>query len=143
MHRKMLLILMLSISPLFLGACSHVAGNVVPDDGPTMESMYDDWGDSASAHPDASVFIGDKHSPMNAGSLLALSSESTLSASVESPAFSLLDNPQLKVYIFPHFAGSEMLPIPGYWTAFSAYPRSYYALPLAADRRNSHLEVQP
>ena len=137
MCRKMLSILMLSISTLVLTACSHVAGNVVPDDGPTMESIYDDLGDNpASANPGAMVFMGDQRSSMNAAKV-ALSSGSCLSASVESPIFSLLDNPPLKVYVFPHFAGSEMLPIPGYWTAFSAYSRTYYALPLTADRGNS------
>jgi conjugative transfer region lipoprotein (TIGR03751 family) len=146
MCKKMLLTLIISISPVFLGACSHVAGNVVPDNGPTMENIYDDLGDTpASAKPDAMVFMGDQHSSMNAGKV-ALSSGSALLVGVESPTFSLLDNPQLKVYVFPHLTGSEMLPIPGYWTAFSAYSRSYYALPLAADLGTStpknHSEVQ-
>jgi conjugative transfer region lipoprotein (TIGR03751 family) len=145
MCKKMLLTLIISISPVFLGACSHVAGNVVPDNGPTMESIYDDLGDPpASAKPDAMGFMYDQNSSMNAAKV-ALSSGSCLSASVESPAFSLLDNPQLKVYVFPHLAGSEMLPVPGYWTAFSAYSRSYYALPLMADKLSAphQKEVQP
>ena len=28
-----------------MAACSHVAGNIIPDNGPTMESIYDDLGD--------------------------------------------------------------------------------------------------
>jgi conjugative transfer region lipoprotein (TIGR03751 family) len=145
MCKKILLMLIISISSVFLGACSHVAGNVVPDNGPTMENIYDDLGDHpASAKPDAMGFMYDQNSSMNAAKV-ALSSGSCLSVSVESPAFSLLDNPPLKVYVFPHFAGSEMLPIPGYWTVFSAYSRSYYALPLTADRLTTPFqkEVQP
>jgi conjugative transfer region lipoprotein (TIGR03751 family) len=145
MYKKIISLLIISISSTLIMACSHVAGNVVPDHGPTMENIYDDLGDNpASANPDAMVFMGDQRSSMNAAKV-ALSSGSCLSASVESPAFSLLDNPPLKVYVFPHFAGSEMLPIPGYWTAFSAYSRSYYALPLTADRLTTAFqkEVQP
>ena len=87
MCKKILLTLIISISPIFLGACSHVAGNVVPNDGSTMENIYDDLGDNpASAKPDAMVFMGDIHASMNAAKV-ALSSGSCLSASVESPAF--------------------------------------------------------
>jgi len=129
------LCLVLSLISGCLTACSHVAGNIIPDTGPTMESVYDDLGDPlASVNLSAEYFMGDAPpaSSVNAGALAA-SSGRWAPDSEKSPAFYLLDNPPLKVYVFPHLAGSEMLPIPGYWTAFSAYPRNYYALPLAAN----------
>ena len=151
MCRKILSILMLSISPVFLGACSHVAGNVVPDDGPTMESIYDEGYDNVLGENHTLGASPTLQSPMVKDDRLAESflkkPDTQLPASVDSPTFYQLNNPPLKIYIFPHFAGSEMLPIPGYWTAFSAYPRSYYALPLAADlnadTKNHPGEVQP
>jgi conjugative transfer region lipoprotein (TIGR03751 family) len=139
MSKKIILVaLLLSISSPFLAACSHVAGNIIPNDGPTMESIYDDSGDPmANANPDGIQHFAE--SPSLKGHQGAADSRSTLSAqAVGSSAFSLLDNPELKLYIFPHLAGAEMLPIPGYWTAFPAYPRSYYALPLA----NQKAEVE-
>jgi conjugative transfer region lipoprotein (TIGR03751 family) len=43
--------------------------------------------------------------------------------------FPLLLNPQLVMYVYPHLAGSDEAPIPGYSTAFFLYERNHYALP--------------
>ncbi len=137
MNKKIILSgLLISISSLLTAACSHVAGNIIPDNGPTMENIYDDLGDpTATANNDAVKHFTNT-SPTVKSRQLAAHSSSLLPSSVGSPTFSLLDNPELKLYIFPHLAGAEMLPIPGYWTAFSAYPRNYYALPLTANEFN-------
>ncbi len=128
--------LLISISSLLTVACSHVAGNIIPDNGPTMESIYDDLGDrTATARNDAVKTVTDTSPTVTSRQSTAFSS-SSLPSSVASPTFSLLDNPELKLYIFPHLAGAEMLPVPGYWTAFSAYPRNYYALPLMTNPVN-------
>lgn len=123
--------LILISSGFIMTGCSHIAGNVIPEEGPTMESIYDDWGDDhAPMNVSTPVFRGDSVSSVSADPLATVP-RSGLPISVESPDFSLLDNPPLKLYILPHLAGSEGLPIPGYWTVFSAYPRNVYALPLA------------
>jgi conjugative transfer region lipoprotein (TIGR03751 family) len=36
------------------------------------------------------------------------------------------------MYVFPHFAGKDEVPIPGYYTAFNAYTQEHYALPSEA-----------
>ena len=41
--------------------------------------------------------------------------------------FPMLPNPQVMLYIFPHFQGD--LPIHGNWTTFSLYSTNHYALP--------------
>lgn len=41
--------------------------------------------------------------------------------------FSRLYNPSLHLYIYPHLAGREQVPIPGYYTVFPLYPRIEYA----------------
>lgn len=43
--------------------------------------------------------------------------------------FPRLPNPTLVLYVFPHLAGSEGLPVPGYATTFTLYERVHYALP--------------
>ena len=43
--------------------------------------------------------------------------------------FRRLPNPDLEMYIFPHLAGSEGVPVPGYTTVFPFYNRVQYALP--------------
>jgi conjugative transfer region lipoprotein (TIGR03751 family) len=40
--------------------------------------------------------------------------------------FQVLPNPAIPLYVYPHFAGSEQLPIPGYYTVFGLYQRDYY-----------------
>ncbi len=42
--------------------------------------------------------------------------------------FHKLPNPELKMYVYPHLAGKEQLPIPGYFTVFNAYTEDHYAL---------------
>ena len=126
MCKKIISLLIISISSTLIMGCSHVAGNVVPDSGPTMESIYDDSGESlTTGEASLPVFTETATSTVKP--------EMSLPARVESPTFLAIENPPLTLYVFPHLAGSELLPIPGYWTAFSAYPRTYYALPLAVD----------
>ena len=43
--------------------------------------------------------------------------------------FPRLPNPTLVLYVFPHLAGEEGVPVPGYATAFPMYERTEYALP--------------
>ncbi|MDO7927749.1 TIGR03751 family conjugal transfer lipoprotein [Pseudomonas sp. KFB-139] len=43
--------------------------------------------------------------------------------------FKRLPNPDLVMYVFPHLAGSEPAPIPGYTTVFPFYQRVQYAMP--------------
>lgn len=42
--------------------------------------------------------------------------------------FPELPNPQLVMYVYPHFAGQDEAPIPGYSTAFHLYEREHYAM---------------
>ncbi|RUS67409.1 hypothetical protein CUZ56_01354 [Saezia sanguinis] len=43
--------------------------------------------------------------------------------------FQRLPNPDLVMYIFPHLAGSDPVPVPGYSTIFPLYQRVQYAMP--------------
>ena len=43
--------------------------------------------------------------------------------------FKRLPNPDLVMYVFPHLAGSDPAPIPGYTTIFPLYQRVQYAMP--------------
>ncbi|HEJ6481861.1 TIGR03751 family conjugal transfer lipoprotein, partial [Pseudomonas aeruginosa] len=40
-----------------------------------------------------------------------------------------LPNPDLVMYVFPHLAGSDPAPVPGYTTVFPFYQRVQYAMP--------------
>src|SRR3546814_20982222 len=43
--------------------------------------------------------------------------------------FHRLPNPDLVMYVFPHLAGTDPVPVPGYSTVFPLYPRVQYAMP--------------
>jgi conjugative transfer region lipoprotein (TIGR03751 family) len=43
--------------------------------------------------------------------------------------FHRLPNPDLVMYVFPHLAGSDPVPVPGYSTVFPLHLRVHYALP--------------
>lgn len=43
--------------------------------------------------------------------------------------FPTLPNPVLVMYVHPHLAGKEGLPVPGYATAFTLYEKTHFALP--------------
>jgi len=43
--------------------------------------------------------------------------------------FHRLPNPDLVMYVFPHLAGTDPVPIPGYTTVFPLYHRVQYAMP--------------
>ncbi|ASV39766.1 TIGR03751 family conjugal transfer lipoprotein [Pseudomonas sp. NS1(2017)] len=43
--------------------------------------------------------------------------------------FKRLPNPDLVMYVFPHLAGSDPVPVPGYSTVFPFYQRVQYAMP--------------
>lgn len=43
--------------------------------------------------------------------------------------FHRLPNPDLVMYVFPHVAGTDPVPVPGYTTVFPLYQRVQYAMP--------------
>jgi conjugative transfer region lipoprotein (TIGR03751 family) len=43
--------------------------------------------------------------------------------------FQRLPNPDLVMYVFPHVAGTDPVPVPGYSTVFPLYQRVQYAMP--------------
>ncbi|QCI13489.1 TIGR03751 family conjugal transfer lipoprotein [Pseudomonas putida] len=43
--------------------------------------------------------------------------------------FPRLPNPDLVMYVYPHLAGTQQAPVPGYSTVFPLYEKVQYALP--------------
>ena len=43
--------------------------------------------------------------------------------------FRRLPNPDLVMYVFPHLAGTDPVPVPGYSTVYPLYQRVQYAMP--------------
>jgi conjugative transfer region lipoprotein (TIGR03751 family) len=90
-------------------ACSNMSGNVVPQNGPTMEDVYD----SVKAENKSRNDVNNK----------------LVSLPVSNRSFHKLPNPELKMYVYPHLSSKDEVPIPGYYTVFNAYYKDYYVLP--------------
>ena len=113
------LILLLS---LLLTACSTDQKTLLPVDENT--TMLNIWG---KQNNDARSVL---RRPLDDATLTAQQQQATRSAGNATQAlFRRLPNPDLEMYIFPHLAGSEGVPVPGYTTVFPFYNRVQYALP--------------
>lgn len=109
MRTKMVIILGILIS---LTGCKSMTGNVVPPNQLSMEQIYDSMEPNKNDLADIPA-IKQKRNPAN-------TSEGT---------FHKLPNPELKMYVYPHLAGNDEVPIPGYYTEFNAYTHDHYVLP--------------
>ena len=105
------LMFILFTSLISLNACSSMTGNVIPEKGPSMEQVYDSMEQEKPAESVEPVLIRNTQS-----------------------TFQKLPNPELKMYVYPHLAGHDEIPIPGYYTVFNAYTQDHYALPLETTR---------
>lgn len=111
-----------------LGACASSKDTILPADGPTMKSIYNRHFNAIGMRETASLRRELK-------SRLLESDESDL-AGYARDAFNELDahfprlpNPTLVMYVFPHLAGAQRVPVPGYATTFPMYRQVEYALP--------------
>ncbi|EPB0512882.1 TPA_asm: TIGR03751 family conjugal transfer lipoprotein [Salmonella enterica subsp. salamae serovar 42:z:1,5] len=120
-----ILILLLS---LLLAACSTDQKTLLPvDENTTMLSIWGKQNNDAQALYDARSVL---RRPLDDATLIAQQQQATLSDGNATQAlFRRLPNPDLEMYIFPHLAGSEGVPVPGYTTVFPFYNRVQYALP--------------
>lgn len=106
--------LMLALASISLAACSSMSGNVVPEKGPTMEEVYDSM--EKDKVPSQTV-------------MQAKTIDANVHLYTANSSFHKLPNPELTMYVFPHLAGNEEVPVPGYFTVFNAYAQDHYALP--------------
>ncbi|EFV1820275.1 TIGR03751 family conjugal transfer lipoprotein [Salmonella enterica] len=120
-----ILILLLS---LLLAACSTDQKTLLPvDENTTMLSIWGKQNNDAQALYDARSVL---RRPLDDATQIAQQQQTTLSDDNAARAlFRRLPNPDLELYIFPHLAGSEGVPVPGYTTVFPFYNRVQYALP--------------
>lgn len=115
------------ISALLLGGCSTTKDTVLPQDGKPMKQIYEEHFER----------IGEQRTDRAREQLGRGpgSSESNLHGYVRdvhseiSATFPRLLNPTLVMFVFPHLAGPEGVPVPGYATSFPMYERVEYALP--------------
>ena len=113
---------------LLLGGCATTKDAVLPQDGPGIQMIYDQHfqqlgKDSALALRDG---LGGRVIDTGDGDLAGYTREAFNEIDT---VFPRLPNPTLVMYVFPHLAEDEGVPVPGYVTAFPMYEGVEYALP--------------
>lgn len=117
---------------LTLGGCATSKDELLPHDDSTM---LDIWNVETGGGPARQLFDARQalRRPLTEADVHAVpivQARYTRTAANEIyRQFHRLPNPDLLMYVFPHLAGSDPVPVPGYTTLFPLYQRVQYALP--------------
>ncbi len=128
MHKPLIRIAVLGLISLVLGGCAGTKDTVLPQDGPPMKAIYEQHIREMGARDPLAMreALGDRPIVDGDGSLHGYTREAHNEIDTTFPR---LPNPSLMMYVFPHLAGDEQVPVPGYVTTFPLYERVEYALP--------------
>ena len=110
---------------LALIGCTSTKESVLPQDGPTMQALYEQH--MAELYPPAATTPGGP--PLPQAGIAHYSGFVREAATEIESVFPRLPNPTLVMYVFPHLSGDERTPVPGYVTTFPFYEKVEYALP--------------
>ena len=125
-HIKQVTIL-ISIS-LVLGGCASTKEAVLPQDGPSMQAIYDAHLEEMAARDPQALRAELGSRPVGTGTASLEGYTRDAHNEIET-IFPRLPNPTLVMYVFPHLATEDRVPVPGYATTFPMYERVEYALP--------------
>jgi conjugative transfer region lipoprotein (TIGR03751 family) len=118
----------LGLISLVLSGCASTKDAVLPQDGPPMKAIYEQHIQEMGAHDPLVVreALGNRPVVDGDGALHGYTREAYNEIDTTFPR---VPNPSLVMYVFPHLAGNEQVPVPGYVTTFPMYERVEYALP--------------
>ncbi len=122
------LITALGLISLVLSGCASTKDAVLPQDGPPMKAIYEQHIQTLGARDPLALrhALGNRSIVDGDGSLYGYTREAHNEIDTTFPR---LPNPSLVMYVFPHLADEEQVPVPGYVTTFPMYERVEYALP--------------
>ena len=122
-HRTLTLIVLISLS-----ACAGNKDTILPLDGADMKTIYAEHFNDIGMRDTSSVRKELKARPLNTDEIDLAGYTRDAFSELDSH-FPRLPNPTLVMYVFPHLAGMERVPVPGYATTFPLYRQVEYALP--------------
>ena len=119
---------LLLIASISLVACADSKDTILPADGPSMKSIYTEHFNDIGMRDRLNVRQELKSRPLetDAADLAGYTRDAFNELDAHFPR---LPNPTLVMYVFPHLAGAERVPVPGYATTFPLYRQVEYALP--------------
>lgn len=118
----------LGLISLVLSGCASTKDAVLPQDGPPMKAIYEQHIQEMGARDPLVVreALGNRPVVDGDGALHGYTRDAYNEIDTTFPR---VPNPSLVMYVFPHLAGNEQVPVPGYVTTFPMYERVEYALP--------------
>ncbi|MCB1860286.1 MAG: TIGR03751 family conjugal transfer lipoprotein [Gammaproteobacteria bacterium] len=119
--------ILVSIS-LLVGGCASTKEAVLPQDGPSMQAIYEAHLEEMAARDPQALRAEIETRPLKSGDASLEGYTRDAHNEIET-IFPRLPNPTLVMYVFPHLATEERVPVPGYATTFPMYKRVEYALP--------------
>ncbi|ELX2369119.1 TIGR03751 family conjugal transfer lipoprotein [Salmonella enterica] len=121
---------MLAALLLGLSGCSTSKDEMLPPGDSTMLDMWQNKASSARTTTEARGVLRRGLTDSDLATRQSLEESYTRDAQNEiQQLFPRLPNPDMVIYIYPHMAGNEPAPVPGYSSVFSFYSRVQYALP--------------
>lgn len=120
-----------------LGGCATSKDKLLPHGEPTMLDVWNQETGGGSGGGQAARQLLDARQalrrPLTEGDVEAAPATNTTytrtAANEILSQFHRLPNPDLVMYVFPHLAGTDPVPVPGYTTVFPLYQRVQYAMP--------------
>ena len=125
------LLLISGVATLTLSGCATNMQQADIETGPTMAQRYQ----AAMQESDGNSLNAVRqkiHSRRHALPVADTSNQSASQASINSQVddtFPTLPNHNIVVYIYPHLAGADQMPVQGYYTAVPFYSEIHYAIP--------------
>lgn len=126
MHKILKTLFLINLSLLLTG-CYTSKDKMFPNDGISMKDIFNGSGTISTNNEllDARSLLRrtveiphDLQEPYSRSAINEINSQ-----------FQRLPNPDMVMYVYPHLAGSEQAPIPGYSTVFPFYTKVQYAMP--------------
>ena len=119
---------LLPIVLISLAACAGSKDTLLPSDGTSMKTIYTEHFNAIGLRDTLNVRKELKSRPLEAD-VADLGGYLRDAYNELDAHFPRLPNPTLVMYVFPHLAGAERVPVPGYATTFPMYRQVEYALP--------------
>ena len=119
---------LLPIVLISLAACAGSKDTLLPSDGISMKTIYTEHFNDIGLHDTMNARKELKSRPLEAD-VADLAGYLRDAYNELDAHFPRLPNPTLLMYVFPHLAGAERVPVPGYATTFPMYRQVEYALP--------------
>ncbi|HHO0851927.1 TPA: TIGR03751 family conjugal transfer lipoprotein [Escherichia coli] len=121
---------LLVLVALLLVGCSTSKDEILPPGDGTMLDLWQNKASSARTTTEARSVLRRGLTDTEMAIRQTLEESYTRDAQNEiQQLFPRLPNPDMVIYIYPHMAGNEPAPVPGYSSVFSFYSRVQYALP--------------